>query len=69
VKSGVLHPHIPIKRRNTLQFNDYITFISAITAIAALVIAVTTLYVTWRIPHQIMLYQRYADLMREYRET
>ncbi|MDR0558290.1 MAG: hypothetical protein LBG43_10605 [Treponema sp.] len=52
-----------------MQFNDYITFISAITAIAALVIAVTTLYVTWRIPHQIMLYQRYADLMREYRET
>lgn len=36
-------------------------------SILAIIIALITIYVTWRIPHLIMINQRYAELLTEYR--
>jgi hypothetical protein len=43
------------------------TLFSLVVSVLSLVTALITLYVAWRIPHQIMINQRYAELLTEYR--
>jgi hypothetical protein len=47
--------------------SDYLSLLSITVSILAVITALIALYFTWRIPHQIMLNQRYADLLNEYR--
>jgi hypothetical protein len=46
-----------------------IDMLSLAASILGLIIALVTLYVAWRIPHQIMISQRYTELLSEYRTT
>lgn len=47
--------------------SNYLSVLSLAVTVLALVITLLTLYVAWRIPHQIMISQRYAELLTEYR--
>lgn len=49
--------------------DNTIALLSLVTSLFAVITALMTLYVTWRIPHKIMIEQRYAELLTEYRST
>jgi hypothetical protein len=49
--------------------DDPINLLSIIVSILALIVALITLYFMWRIPHQIMINQQYAELLTQYRST
>ena len=50
-----------------MDISDYISLLSFTVSILTLIATLLTLYFAWRIPHQIMVDQRYSDFLNEYR--